>query len=95
MGTPIGTGVDPPQLCRSVWGSSARSLTIGEPIGLGIAKKELTIVAPVGVATIDLGEGSAAASDSLASLTQRDIGVPTESGLAVLPSLTSWRITRG
>ena len=57
MGTPIGTGVDPPQCCRSVRGSSPAATTIGEPIGLGIAKKELTIAVTAGVAVIDGGGG--------------------------------------
>jgi len=54
---PIGTGAALPQRGRSVRGSPTCSQTIGEPIGLGIAKKELTIDMTVGVAAINGGGG--------------------------------------
>ena len=65
MDKPIGMGVAPPQRCRSVRRSSPSPRTIGKPIGLGIAKKELTIDMTVGVAAIDVGEGSAPASHQI------------------------------
>ena len=45
------------RIWRSVRGSSGKETTIGEPIGAGAGKKELTIGATVGVALFGLGAG--------------------------------------
>ncbi len=84
MGTPIGVGVDRLHRRRSVRRSSQGYRTIGEPIGLRIAKNELTIDATVGVAAIAGEEGSTPSSHQILDRGLMGLVRASEVGLRLL-----------